>query len=626
MLKQPDKGKTVAIVIGAGRRNGDHENMAITATDAVRVKNVLVDFCPFLEANCHCLTNKSATKDQIIHQLKQLAAQNTTERAELVVFYISAHGCFRDGEFYIICNDTLDYDIPRTALSGKVLLELLDEINSDKLLVLLDCCHANGIHMPEAMTFEKAAFLQKPNRLVLAASHAKEVAYLSRPVSVFTFALIEVLTGQHFKSGDMDVDVFGLAMYVRERVAPLSRLRQRPQLHVLKQGSTTNFVIARHPTGKRGNVFEEGFCLLDEEGKEMPLSEEIAKDIDYRQQFNWFITTENYQVDNSVTNVEINNVTISQEFNTAIIIQESTIVINNGNGENNSHGPGLGGGRPSNKTLLPAKLDLRPILDIILMKNNQFLIARSRVKEHLYKMLHDETGLMLILEGQPETGLSHLTNLFSEIAEKYGCYEYRYINLCDLSKVYPGKMIGPWLIAKVMAGKMGMDFTFSENKFDVDDFLNMLRLELDSHVHQHRMFFFYFDQFNVKCTSDLPVFMMELAKLVCVENSKMFLVIGGYKEVKQWPKYLRHMLPPLLIGQYFEKDAVNTFLQKLYYHEAYNFYERVNLETYLESTRPHFPDSLFATPSIPNISAVGDALSTWFLSIRNKINYELSKK
>jgi hypothetical protein len=158
---------------------------------------------------------------------------------------------------------------------------------------LLDCCHAGAFATAANIPFEASGFLQaKPNRVIIAASHATQVSFLSTPVSLFTYALLEGLAGRYFEDADTTVTVFDLAMYVRERVYPLSRRQQQPQLNVLPGSGTTNFSIVQYTREKaRPMPFTEQFVLLDSLGKAVDTQwDKVAmKDEDYRREFMWLL-------------------------------------------------------------------------------------------------------------------------------------------------------------------------------------------------------------------------------------------------------------------------------------------------------------------------------------------------
>jgi hypothetical protein len=268
-----------------------------------------------LPANVQTIINDDTTAAKILEKLDNLATLTKDAPAEMVVIYFSGHGCVMNGMYYIVGRDTVNTDVEHTAIAGSVFTEKLQAIQTDKLLILLDCCHSGGISQcdPIDVPFDKDAVLAKPNRVIISASHSSEVSFLSKPLSIFTYALVEGLAGKFFEDGDTDVTLFNLAMYLRERVYPLSASRQRPQLNILQSAQTSDFAIARYPNGEpRPAAFDEDFSLLTNDGssKEIDTGTPVVKDEEFRKQFSWMVNVTGN--DNNVITGNTGTVTIKK--------------------------------------------------------------------------------------------------------------------------------------------------------------------------------------------------------------------------------------------------------------------------------------------------------------------------
>lgn len=289
-MKNPYNPKSsYALTIGVGKRPEDHEAMEISALDAKRLSEELLNRCPLEKENVKSLVNEGASLDGVLATLDEYILKTAQDPADMFLFYFSGHGYVNNGKYYLICRDTKNTDIANTALDAESFMKKLQAINTDKMVVFLDCCHSAGMTKTDDNPLEKEAFLsEKPNRIVLAASHAEQVSFLSKPVSIFTYALIKGLAGSYFQSTDKDVTIFDLAMYVRELVYPLSRNKQQPQLNVLEDSKTSNFSLVHYPDGRpEGLVFEERFKLLDANGKEINTELDPQTDEPYREKFKW---------------------------------------------------------------------------------------------------------------------------------------------------------------------------------------------------------------------------------------------------------------------------------------------------------------------------------------------------
>ena len=291
MDKQPfNNTNAYAISVGVGKRDADNVAMATTAKDAKRIGRELIGRADFIPEKVQVLIDDDASSGNFLKALDNIAAATKDNAAEMVIIYFSGHGCIKNDLYYLVCRDSINEDIEHTAIAGSEFVIKLQAIQTDKLLILLDCCHAGGMYKASDIPFDKKDVLAKPNRVIIAASHVSQVSFVSKPLSIFTYALVEGLAGKYFSDGDQEVTLFGLAMYLRERVYPLSANKQKPQLNILQQGQTSDFTIVRYANGKpRQAAFDEDFSLMTADGKDIDVSQPIVRDDECREEYSWVV-------------------------------------------------------------------------------------------------------------------------------------------------------------------------------------------------------------------------------------------------------------------------------------------------------------------------------------------------
>jgi hypothetical protein len=252
------KTSSYALLIGVGQRPDDSPYMAISGTDAGHLETALKQLPSFSHIFTKSLKGENASRTSILGQFGDLATKTKNEPADLIIIYFSGHGCRYKNDYYLVCNDTSAGDLEGTGITGSLFTELLNQLACQKLLVLLDCCHASGVGnvagSRSAIPFNENAFAdfkKSKNKVIITACKSNQVSYLSRPVSLFTYAVIEGLGGKFLTdTDDKEVNVFNLAMGVRERVIALSNEvlkvenAQQPELNVINNGETTNFSLA----------------------------------------------------------------------------------------------------------------------------------------------------------------------------------------------------------------------------------------------------------------------------------------------------------------------------------------------------------------------------------------------
>jgi hypothetical protein len=220
-----------ACVIGVG---GDLPN---TVGDAAGLAKVLQDpeRCAYPTHQVHLLTSTVATRSHIIATLETLA--NTTNHESTVLIYFSGHGYQVTKpikSYYLMPYGYNPEDLSETALSGSEFIELLRDIPAQKLLVILDCCHAGGLSDVSGFQVAKAPlppeaqrmFARGGGRMMIGSSKPDELSYAGEPYSAFTYALLKGLCGAGAVKQDGYVRATDLAMYASQVVPTLTNDQQ----------------------------------------------------------------------------------------------------------------------------------------------------------------------------------------------------------------------------------------------------------------------------------------------------------------------------------------------------------------------------------------------------------------
>ena len=244
-----------ALIIGVGDEDIPH-----TIDDADGLADILRDSGrgAYLLKQVHLLTGEEATRTAILAGLETLARQ--AEADATVIVYFSGHGYevkSSMGRSYFILPHGHDVEnLAETAVSGQELTTRLQAIPAQKLLLLLDCCHAGGLDNVKAPGLQltksplppeaQQVLAQGNGRVIIASSRAEELSFAGKPYSAFTLALIEALAGEGVAQKDGYVRVADLAGHTREKVPQRTRNRQHP---ILNFEQADNFAIAYYAGG-----------------------------------------------------------------------------------------------------------------------------------------------------------------------------------------------------------------------------------------------------------------------------------------------------------------------------------------------------------------------------------------
>lgn len=265
-----------ALLVGVGKSAYPKLSLPVTVKDTQSLLAALIDseLCSYLDSEEHIqiLNNEKATRDGILDGLKWLKEKADADPAATVLVYYSGHGWLEDSEqgYYLLQHDIEPFDIAGSALSADDFTTALRQIQSERLLVILDCCHAAGManskegkadnfKLPPGFS-ESSASVSKgfidslkegKGRVVFTSCRGEQQSWIKdENSSVYTYHLLEALQGAGNAPGDTEVRVSNLMQHLSKAVPESARsmydAKQTPWFDM----DTEDFAIAKIRGGK----------------------------------------------------------------------------------------------------------------------------------------------------------------------------------------------------------------------------------------------------------------------------------------------------------------------------------------------------------------------------------------
>lgn len=260
-----------ALVIGVGQSAYAPWSLPATVKDAQAIRAALTDpaRCAYPDDDTHIrlLHDASATRAAILEGLAWLADRATADPETTAIVYYSGHGWVdAAGAYYLIAHDIDPYDIAGSALAAQEFTAALRAIKAQRLLVIMDCCHAAGmatakdapaLKLPPGLT---AAALPKAlvnelkhgaGRAVFTSSRGEQRSWM-RPdgtLSIYTDHLIEALSGAGNRPGDTVVRISNLMNHLGQAVPASARAFGQEQIPFFDT-ATEDFAVAQLLGGK----------------------------------------------------------------------------------------------------------------------------------------------------------------------------------------------------------------------------------------------------------------------------------------------------------------------------------------------------------------------------------------
>ena len=209
--------KAYALLIGVG---GD--TIGITVDDATAISEVLTDpqKAGYKKENVSLLTNEKATRYNILEKLHDIVKTTEREPESTVFIYYSGHGgkdSYTD-KYYLLPHG---YDMSNktdTMIDGNEFSKLVNKIKADRVLLVLDCCHAAGIMINGKSVISKSDDIKITSSNVELINHLStgegkvfitscdddEQSYILKDAknSLFTEVLLEALEGKVSQNKD----------------------------------------------------------------------------------------------------------------------------------------------------------------------------------------------------------------------------------------------------------------------------------------------------------------------------------------------------------------------------------------------------------------------------------------
>ena len=257
-----------ALLVGVGESAYSEWSLPVTVRDMQALEAILInpDICGYLNDNKQiCLLHDaSATRHRILEGLVWLKEQAAADPEATVLVYYSGHGWLEQstGRYYLIPHDIQPFDIPNSAIRAEEFTNALRQIQCQRLLVILDSCHAEGMATAkDERTTPKLPtnFVQTPlpknlvndlkqgnGRAVFTSSRGEQLSWIfpDGKMSIYTYHLIEALQGAGNQPGDKVVRISNLMNYLGKAVPESTRKLYQAEQVPFFDTATEDFAVA----------------------------------------------------------------------------------------------------------------------------------------------------------------------------------------------------------------------------------------------------------------------------------------------------------------------------------------------------------------------------------------------
>ncbi|MEA5506693.1 caspase family protein [Halotia wernerae UHCC 0503] len=140
-----------ALLIGVGESRYSPLSLPVTVKDTQTIYAALIDpeLCAYCNDKEHIrvLNNRDATKKGILEELNWLKEKSANDHNATVFVYYSGHGLLDKNtqHYYLLQHDIKPNQLASSALAAETFTDALRQIKAERLLVVIDSCHAAGM-------------------------------------------------------------------------------------------------------------------------------------------------------------------------------------------------------------------------------------------------------------------------------------------------------------------------------------------------------------------------------------------------------------------------------------------------------------------------------------------------
>ncbi|NER48971.1 MAG: caspase family protein [Symploca sp. SIO1A3] len=266
-----------ALLIGVGEcPNNPKLSLPASVRDVQALHQVITNssLCAYPNDSQHIrlLHDETATRSSILQGLEWLKNQTARDSQATAIIYYSGHGWLdqTDNSYYLLPSDIDPFDFKNSALPALKFIQALRQINSQRLLIVIDSCHAAGmatsktsfhqasIKLPPGFTQQSPpkqvidSFKQGKGRVVFTSSQGNESSWVmpDDSLSLYTYHFIEALQGAANKQGHIVVKVSDLMGHLSTAVPETAKRLYQTKQTPFFDFTTEDFAIALLQGGK----------------------------------------------------------------------------------------------------------------------------------------------------------------------------------------------------------------------------------------------------------------------------------------------------------------------------------------------------------------------------------------
>jgi uncharacterized caspase-like protein len=261
-----------ALLIGVGESAYRDLSLPVTVKDTQAIYAALIDpeLCGYPDDKEHIrvLNNQEATKAAILDGLNWLKEKAASDPHATVFVYYSGHGWVHENtnRYYLLQHDVKPTKMASSALSAETFTDALRQIEAERLLVVIDSCHAAGMATSKEADLEldeefddfvrvapSKGFIEElkqgKGRVVFTSSEGEQKSLWIKDNSIYTYHFLEALQGAGNKPGDTEVRLSNLMNYLGKAVPESAKKLDKEQIPQFDM-TGGDFVIAKLRGGK----------------------------------------------------------------------------------------------------------------------------------------------------------------------------------------------------------------------------------------------------------------------------------------------------------------------------------------------------------------------------------------
>ena len=261
------------------------------------------------------------------------------------------------------------------------------------------------------------------------------------------------------------------------------------------------------------------------------------------------------------------------------------------------------------------------IFDRYILNDHLPFLSRTNIRTGFQRVCNQpNVGKFIHIYGASGSGVSYLRWYLGDVASETMCFTLVYLSLREDIVMQSDKsaVVDAATIAGFLLDWFNITDYIINKPFKFSPFFNRLAKAINDN---NQFSTIYIDQFNVPIGSDIKDFLSTMGEFFLLHKIKCHVILGNCPLTNQWNFNLRAQMVDIDLGNGdFTNQDISNFFGGVYDYLSSKYdVGQLSKADFLTENQDKINEIIAIGNVIPNVTSVGEAATSWFLRIKDRI-------